>query len=88
MDLLTLFSINENAPILHPQRTRRASKGSTINSDLTHLAILSLKAGMNVLHLQSLLGHSTLEMTRRYVEMVKDDLSEAHREHGPIDRFL
>lgn len=49
---------------------------------------LSLKAGMNVLHLQSLLGHSSLEMTRRYVQLVKDDLSEAHKEHGPIDRFL
>jgi len=51
-------------------------------------ATLSLKAGMNVLHLQSLLGHSSLEMTRRYVQLVKDDLSEAHKEHGPIDRFL
>ena len=51
-------------------------------------ATLSLKAGMNVLHLQSLLGHSSLEMTRRYVQLVKDDLCEAHKEHGPIDRFL
>jgi len=51
-------------------------------------ATLSLKAGMNVLHLQSLLGHSSLEMTRRYVQMVEDDLGEAHKEYGPIDRFL
>ncbi len=51
-------------------------------------ATLSLRAGMNVLHLQSLLGHSSLEMTRRYVEMVREDLSEAHKEHGPIDHFL
>ena len=49
---------------------------------------LCLKAGMNVLHLQSLLGHYSLEMTRRYVQMAKDDLSEAHKEHGPIDRYL
>ena len=51
-------------------------------------ATLSLKAGMNVLHLQSLLGHSSLEMTRGYVQMVKDDLNEVHRAHGPIDTFL
>jgi len=51
-------------------------------------ATLSLKAGMNVLHLQNLLGHSSLEMTRRYVQLVKDDLGEAHKEYGPIDRFL
>ena len=51
-------------------------------------ATLSLKAGMNVLHLQSLLGHSSLEMTRRYVQMVEEDLGESHKEYGPIDRFL
>jgi site-specific recombinase XerD len=51
-------------------------------------ATLSLKAGMNVLHLQSLLGHTSLEMTRRYVQMVKDDLSEAHRTYGPVDTFM
>jgi integrase/recombinase XerD len=51
-------------------------------------ATLSLKAGMNVLHLQSILGHANLEMTRRYVQMVEDDLGESHKEYGPIDRFL
>jgi integrase/recombinase XerD len=51
-------------------------------------ATLSLRAGMNLLHLQGLLGHSTFEMTRRYVQMIDDDLLEAHKEHGPIDNFL
>jgi len=51
-------------------------------------ATLSLKAGMNVLHLQSLPGHSSLEMTRKYVSLVRDDLGASHKEHGPIDRFL
>lgn len=51
-------------------------------------ATLSLKAGMNLLHLQGLLGHSSLEMTRRYVQMLDDDLVEAHKAHGPIDTFL
>ncbi len=51
-------------------------------------ATLSLRAGMNLLHLQGLMGHSTIEMTRRYVQMLDDDLVEAHREHGPIDNFL
>ncbi len=51
-------------------------------------ATMSLRAGMNLLHLQGLLGHSTIEMTRRYVQMVDDDLLEAHKTHGPIDNFL
>jgi site-specific recombinase XerD len=71
---------------------RRISEKSDIQFSAHDLrrtfATLSLKAGMNVLHLQSLLGHSSLEMTRRYVLLVREDLGEAHREHGPIDRFL
>jgi integrase/recombinase XerD len=51
-------------------------------------ATLALKAGMNPLHLQGLLGHTTLEMTRRYIRMVAADLAEAHREYGPIDNFI
>ena len=51
-------------------------------------ATLSLRAGMNPLHLQALLGHTTLEMTKRYIQMVDDDLVEAHKEYGPIDNLL
>jgi integrase/recombinase XerC/integrase/recombinase XerD len=50
-------------------------------------ATLSLRAGMNVLHLQGLLGHSTLEMTRRYVHMTDADYVNAHRKYGPIDNL-
>lgn len=51
-------------------------------------ATLSLRAGMSPLHLQALLGHTTLEMTKRYTTMIDDDIQEAHREHGPIDNLL
>jgi integrase/recombinase XerD len=50
-------------------------------------ATLSLRSGMNPLHLQGLLGHSSLEMTRRYVSMVDNDLLEAHKAFGPIDNL-
>ena len=51
-------------------------------------ATLSLRAGMNVIQLQGLLGHSTLEMTRHYIEILDEDLVKAHEEHGPIDKFI
>ena len=51
-------------------------------------ATLSVKAGMNLLHLQAMLGHSSLDMTRRYVQMLDEDLVEAHKQYGPIDTFL
>jgi integrase/recombinase XerD len=50
-------------------------------------ATLALRAGMNPLHLQALLGHATLEMTRRYIQMVDDDLIKAHNAYSPIDKF-
>ena len=51
-------------------------------------ATLSLRAGMNVIQLQGLLGHSTLEMTRHYIELLDEDLVSAHKEHGPVDTFI
>jgi integrase/recombinase XerD len=51
-------------------------------------ATLSLRAGMNLLHLQATLGHSSLDMTRRYVQMLDEDLIEAHRQDGPIDTIV
>jgi hypothetical protein len=47
-------------------------------------ATLALKAGMNPLHLQGLLGHSSLEMTRRYAQMMDEDLVEACRICVPV----
>ncbi len=49
--------------------------------------ILSLRAGMDVLHLQAMLGHSSLEMVQHYAQMVDDDLLDAHRAHSPIDNL-
>jgi integrase/recombinase XerC len=47
--------------------------------------ILSLRAGMDVLHLQTILGHESLEMTRHYASMVDEDLVREHKAHSPID---
>ena len=51
-------------------------------------ATAALTGGMSPLVLQSLMGHSDLEMTRRYLRLVDTDLIEQHRAHGPVDRLL
>jgi len=51
-------------------------------------ATLSLRAGMDVFQLQALMGHSSLEMTRRYVSLLDEDLIQAHKKHGPIDNLI
>lgn len=49
--------------------------------------VLSLRGGMDSLHLQALLGHASLDMVRHYAQMVDDDLLQAHRAHSPIDNL-
>jgi integrase/recombinase XerD len=49
--------------------------------------ILSLRAGMDVLHLQAMLGHASLGMVEHYAQMIDDDLLQAHKAHSPIDNL-
>jgi integrase/recombinase XerD len=49
--------------------------------------ILSLRNGMDVLHLQAMLGHSSLDMVQHYAQMVDDDLLQAHRQFSPVDNL-
>ncbi len=48
-------------------------------------AILSLRAGMDVLHLQALGGWADLDMVEHYAQMVDEDLLQAHKAHSPVD---
>ena len=66
---------------------KRAGIHITPHSLRRIFASVSVKAGINLLHLQGLLGHSSLEMTRRYVQILDDDLVEAHRAHDPLIPF-
>ena len=46
-----------------------------------------LRGGGDLFVLQRILGHTTLEMTRRYVALVTDDLKLAHRAYSPMGRL-
>ena len=48
-------------------------------------ALIFLQQGGDALSLQRLLGHTTLAMTRRYVNEGTEDLAAAHRRAGPGD---
>ncbi len=49
--------------------------------------ILSLRNGMDPLHLQALLGHASLEMVYWYAQMIDEDLLQAHKAYSPVDNL-
>ena len=50
-------------------------------------ALYFIRNGGGAFALQRILGHSTLEMTKRYVNMIVDDLQREHAACGPVDRL-
>ena len=51
-------------------------------------ALWSLRSGMSIYHLRAMLGHRDLTVLQRYLALVEEDLSEAHRKHGAVDSML
>lgn len=48
-------------------------------------AINYLKNGGNIYYLQSILGHSTLDMVKKYLQCIDDDVISAHNQFSPLD---
>jgi integrase len=51
-------------------------------------ALSCLRSGMNVYYLQTLMGHSDLQVLNRYLKQTTKDVSDAHRQAGPVDNSL
>jgi len=68
---------------------RRADKAGIprpgIHSFRRAFAVLSLKAGADLRTIQTLLGHSTIQVTERYLRLELEDLKAAHRKFGPVN---
>jgi site-specific recombinase XerD len=62
-------------PRLHPHLMRHT------------FAVRYLTNGGDVFTLPKILGHSTLEMTRRYVTLASGDVKDKHRQYSPIDNL-
>lgn len=51
-------------------------------------AVQFLRNGGDSFALQRILGHSSLEMTRKYCQLSSTDVREAHRKFSPVDRLF
>ena len=47
-------------------------------------AITFLRNGGNVLALQTILGHESLDMVKRYLKIAQTDLQKAHQDASPV----
>ncbi|AFM21388.1 site-specific recombinase XerD [Acetomicrobium mobile DSM 13181] len=57
--------------------------------DLRHDAALHfLRNGMHPFALQAMMGHTTLEMTKRYIALAESDIREAQEKASPIKKLL
>lgn len=50
-------------------------------------AVTFLRNGASAFDVQKLLGHSSLDMTKRYVSLVDSDLKDAHAKASPVDNM-
>lgn len=74
---LILKRLGERAGVhVHPHMLRRT------------FAIWSLRAGMDVARLAALLGHSDLQTVQQYLPLAREDLQDAHTQHGAVDTLL
>jgi integrase/recombinase XerD len=60
---------------VHPHRFRHT------------FAVTALRNGMNIYVLQDILGHSTLDMVKRYLALAETDLDDAHRKSSPVENW-
>lgn len=58
----------------------------TIHAFRHTFAVNYLRKGGSVFHLQKMLGHSTLEMTRRYANLLTEDLQQIHEKVSLLGR--
>jgi site-specific recombinase XerD len=79
-------------PVVVAKVFERVKKATELNSFHPHLcrhtfAVRYLINGGDVFSLQKILGHSSLEMTRKYVNLASDDIKDKHRLYSPMDKL-
>jgi integrase/recombinase XerC/integrase/recombinase XerD len=72
------------------QRLRRIAQTPTLTAHALRrtFALNSLRGGMNIFVLAKLMGHADLTVLRQYLQLVEDDLQDAHRRVAVVETML
>ena len=71
------------------KRARLAGvKAPALHAFRRAFAIGALRAGVDLVSLQRLLGHADLSVIHRYLRQTQDDLRAAHKKGSPVDNLL
>lgn len=97
LDTNVLFVTIDNTPITRRQVQDRIKHYGKM-AGLKHIRVsphtfrhtfakMSIMNGANIFALQKILGHTTLEMVKRYVNMFSDEAALQHKKFSPVERF-
>lgn len=79
---VTYFGLRE---IVRRCALRAGVDAPSLHSFRRGFALACLRAGMDLISLQRLMGHADLTVLRRYLSQTVDDLAAAHARCGPVD---
>jgi site-specific recombinase XerD len=90
-----LFLNTDGDPITHDaveklfQRVRKAAGLARFHPHVCRhtFSVRYLVNGGDAFSLQKILGHTSLEMTRKYVNLASDDVKDKHRRFSPMDNL-
>lgn len=84
----TRLSYGGTREVLRRRAKRAGVPEPSLHSFRRGFALASLRAGMDLVSLQRLLGHADLSVIKRYLAQTEGDLQDAHREASPVERLL
>lgn len=75
------------------QILRRRAEKAGVPAPTAHqfrraFALMTLRAGVDVITLQRMMGHASPDVLTRYLRQTEADLAEAHRRAAPVDKYL
>lgn len=82
---LTYWGLRE---LVERRALKAGVKPPTLHSFRRAFALAMLRAGVDVYTLQELMGHADLQVLRRYLKLIDQDLQVAHRRGSPVDKHF